>query len=174
MTATEAAALYPTFPTAPNGTKIIQPVRSRRHNDEFYTWYPAFNGGINWWRSRSARQTISISAPISRRKVSRTPRDRPESDNDRNVQRRIRGRSALNIDQHARPAEQDPDQVHDTSDPPCRTDRAAGDLATPAPLSSRRTPRRSATGIGRDTGNSTHTIRRPANSCGAGRTTWAA
>ncbi len=68
MTATEAAALYPTFPTAPNGTKIIPTCTfATPYNDGYYTWYPAFSGGINWWRSayNPATNNLYICANIS-------------------------------------------------------------------------------------------------------------
>jgi glucose dehydrogenase len=52
MTAAEAQTLYPGFPNAPNGTPIIPTCTfANPYSDAYYTWYPAFSGGINWWRS---------------------------------------------------------------------------------------------------------------------------
>jgi len=51
LTAADAAAIIPGFPTAPNGTKIIPSCTyATPYSDAYYAWYPAYSGGINWNR----------------------------------------------------------------------------------------------------------------------------
>jgi len=52
LTAADAAAIIPGFPTAPDGIKMIPTCTySTPYSDAYYTWYPSYSGGINWNRS---------------------------------------------------------------------------------------------------------------------------
>jgi quinohemoprotein ethanol dehydrogenase len=68
LTASDAAAIIPGFPNAPNGTKIV-PTCTYAHpySDAYYTWYPAYSGGINWNRMSYNPKTndLYICASIS-------------------------------------------------------------------------------------------------------------